>query len=213
MKYGVLGSGDVGRTIAEKLLSLGHEVAIGTRAPQRLAEWNANDCPGAKVSSFADTAEFGETVLNCTAGAGSLQALAMAGADALAGKVLIDIANPLDFSKGMPPSLFTPPGDSLGEQIQRAYPRAHVVKTLNTVNAAVMVEPSLEPGEHDMFMCGNDLDAKARVSALLRDFGWASIIDLGAIDAARATEMYLPLWVQLLSAVVKTPYFNIRVVR
>lgn len=212
MNYGVLGSGDVGRTIARKLVSLGHAVTLGTRSPERLADWLANDGSGVNVGSFAEAARFGEIIFNCTAGDASLQALAMAGSDGLDGKLLIDVANPLDFSKGMPPAMLTPPGDSLAEQIQRAYPSARVVKALNTVNCSVMVEPSIVPGEHDAFVSGNDAGAKAQVTALLRGFGWSSIIDLGGLETARALEMYVSLWVQLYSGVVKSPAFNIRVV-
>ena len=153
-------------------------------------------------------------VFNATAGGASLDALRMAGAANLAGKVLVDVANPLDFSKGMPPSLTVCNTDSLGERIQAAFPDARVVKTLNTVNTTVMVDPQgVAGGDHHLFVCGNDANAKASVTTLLRDeFGWTHIIDLGDITAARGTEMYLAIWIRLMGT-LGTPRFNIRVMR
>jgi predicted dinucleotide-binding enzyme len=150
-------------------------------------------------------------VFNCTAGQASLEALRLAGAENLDGKTLVDVSNPLDFSRGMPPTLTVSNTDSLGEQIQRAFPRARVVKTLNTMNNAVMVNPALVPGEHDVFVSGNDRAAKDQVMALLCDgFGWQSIIDLGDITTARGVEMVLPLWVSLMG-VKQTGTFNFHV--
>jgi hypothetical protein len=170
---------------------------------------------GARASqgTFADAAAFGELVFNCTAGTVSLEALSAAGEENLGGKVLVDVSNPLDFSKGRPPTLSVCNDDSVGEQIQRAFPEARVVKALNTMNAGVMVDPASIPGEHDVFMCGNDDGAKAQVSELLQSFGWPAerIIDLGDITAARGLEMYLPLWLRLMGAF--GPQFNIKVVR
>ena len=149
----------------------------------------------------------------CTAGAGTLEALHAAGAANLAGKVVIDVTNPLDFSKGFPPRLSICNDDSLGEQIQRAFPSARVVKSLNTVTCSVMVDAARLPGEHVMFVAGNDAAAKAEVTALLRDgFGWRTVIDLGDIGQARGTEMYLPLWVRLYGA-LGTAEFNLAIVR
>ncbi|MFE1307831.1 NADPH-dependent F420 reductase [Streptomyces sp. NPDC058755] len=215
MRYAVLGTGVVGRTIAGKLAALGHEVVIGTRDPQAtvartepdaygnppIAQWLAQHTQ-VRLLSFADAAAFGEAAVNTTAGAVSLQALQAAGADNLAGKILLDIANPLDFSQGMPPSLNPVNTDSLGEQIQRAFPEAKVVKTLNTMNSQVMVEPSRVAGEHDVFVCGDDTDAKKFATELLAEFGWPreSVIDLGDITAARGTEMLLPVWLRLWGA-------------
>ncbi|HEX8067754.1 MAG TPA: NAD(P)-binding domain-containing protein [Thermoleophilaceae bacterium] len=201
MRIGVLGTGMVGRTLASKLVELGHDVCMGARdaANERAAGWAAEAGELARHGTFADAAEHGDVVVNATAGTGSLEALRAAGADALAGKVLVDVANPLDFSQGMPPTLAVCNTDSLGEQIQREFPDARVVKALNTVNAGVMVDPGLVPGDHNLFVCGDDVDAKADVGSLLRSFGWpaGSIVDLGGIDAARGTEMYLPLWLRL----------------
>lgn len=227
MKIAVLGTGTVGRTLADKFSQLGHEVCIGTRDPaETLARTDsgpygdppfgawAADRPGITLASFAAAARHGELIFNATSGYGSLVAVGLCGDDNLDGKILVDISNPLDFSKGMPPSLFVCNTDSLGEQIQRAFPRARVVKTLNTVNAHLMVEPGLlQDGAHSMFLCGNDPEAKARVAEFLRvQLGWKDLIDLGDISMARGTEMLLPIWVRLWGA-LKTPMFSIQVVR
>ncbi|MGH2944624.1 MAG: NADPH-dependent F420 reductase, partial [Solirubrobacteraceae bacterium] len=162
--------------------------------------------------TFADAAGFGELLVNATAGAGSLNALQLAGAEQLAGKVLVDVANPLDLSHGMPPTLTVCNDDSLAEQIQRALPEVRVVKTLNTVTAAVMVDPALVPGTHTVFLAGNELAAKVQTSELLQELGWPveSILDLGDINAARGMEMYLPLWLRLYGA-TGTAVLNIEV--
>jgi predicted dinucleotide-binding enzyme len=140
--------------------------------------------------------------------------LALCGEDNLAGKVLIDIANPLDFSQGRPPSLFVSNTDSLGEQIQRRFPQTRVVKALNTMNCEVMVDPGKVPAKHDVFLCSEDADAKRQVGELLQSFGWPAerIRDLGGIASARGTEMYVALWLRLWGA-LGTGYFNIAVVR
>ncbi len=215
MKIGVLGTGMVGNTIATKLVQLGHEVKMGSRAANngKAAEWVKTNGAKASQGTFAETAQFGEILFNCTSGMGSLEALKSAGATNLKGKILVDIANPLDFSKGMPPSLSVCNTDSLAEQIQRAFPDAKVVKALNTVNCKLMVTPSLVKGDHDLFICGNDAASKTKVTGILKDwFGWKSVIDLGDITAARATEMVLPIWVRLMG-VFQSPNFNFKVVR
>ena len=198
----MLGTGVVGTTIAGKLRELGHDVLIGSRTA------------GEDAVPFADAAAHGELVFNCTNGNASLDALGAAGAENLAGKVLVDVANVLDFSQGRPPLVGVSTGDSLGEQIQRAFPEARVVKALNTVNANVMVDPGVVPGEHDLFLSGNDEQAKAQVAELLQSFGWPAecILDLGDITAARAQELYVTLWVRLMG-VTEGAAFNIRVVR
>ena len=214
MQIGVLGTGTVGTTIGTKLIELGLKVKLGARSAtnEKAAAWAASQGANASHGDFAEAAAFGEGVFNCTAGQGSLAALEQAGAENLNGKVLVDVANPLDFSRGMPPSLTVVNTDSLAEQLQRAFPGARVVKTLNTVTSAVMVNPALVPGDHDMFICGNDAAAKAQVTTLLREgFGWQSVLDLGDLSNARALEMYLPLWVRLYG-VRQSPYFNIKVV-
>src|SRR5512132_4282878 len=192
MKIGVLGTGSVGNTLATKFAALGHDVRMGARDAknEKAAAWAASAGANASHGTFADAAAFGEIVFNCTNGAGSLDALSAAGADNLRGKILVDVANPLDFSHGMPPSLFTGANDSLGERIQKAFPEARVVKTLNTVNADVMVDPGKLPWPTDIFVSGNDAPAKADVTRLLNEFGWKFVIDLGDITAARGTESY-----------------------
>ena len=216
MQIGVLGTGMAGQALATKLVELGHEVRMGSRdaANEKARAWAASAGEGASQGTFADAADFGELLLNCTAGAASLEALEQAGDEALRGKVLVDVANPLDFSRGMPPTMTVCNTDSLGEQIQRRFPETRVVKALNTINYEVMVDPAVAPGEHDLFVCGDDAVAKATVTDLLESFGWPRerIIDLGGIDASRGTEMYLPLWVRLLG-VLGSGRFNIRVVR
>jgi predicted dinucleotide-binding enzyme len=214
MKFGVLGTGVVGSTIATKLASLGHEVKMGSRdaANPKAKAWAASAGRGASQGTFADAAAFGEIVFNCTNGAGSVDALKSTG-EALRGKILVDVANALDFSKGMPPTLFVSNTDSLGETIQRTFPEAKVVKALNTVNANIMVDPGRVKGDHDLFVCGNDAAAKARVIRLLQEeFGWKSVNDIGDITAARATESYLHLWLRLYGA-LQTADFNVHVVR
>lgn len=198
MRIGVLGTGMVGRAISGKLAELGHDVQVGSRTA------------GDGTVEFADAAAHGELVFNCTNGAASLDALAAAGEPNLAGKPLIDVANALDGSGG----LFVDNRDSLGERIQAAFPDALVVKALNTINCNVMVDPASVPGDHVVFVCGNDDEAKARTSELLGEFGWPAerVIDLGDITAARAAEHYLMLWLRLWKA-VGGPQFNIAVHR
>jgi predicted dinucleotide-binding enzyme len=214
VRIAILGTGTVGGRLGTKLVSLGHEVKMGSRTAQnpKAAEWAKVNGPKASAGTFADAAKFGEVVFNCTAGSVSLEALKLAGASNLGEKVLIDVANPLDFSRGMPPTLTVCNTDSLGEQIQRAFPGAKVVKALNTVGNEVMVNPGLVKGEHDTFVCGNDLQAKAKVVEILRSFGWKSPIDLGDITGARGLEMLLPVWVRLLGT-LQTRNFNFKVVR
>jgi len=214
MKFGVLGSGMVGSAIAGKLVSRGHEVRMGSRTAsnEKAAAWVSAAGKGASQGTFADAAAFGEIVFNCTSGAGSVDAVRAAEAQNLRGKVLVDVANPLDFSKGMPPTLFVSNDDSLAERIQAALPEAKVVKALNTINANVMVNPGRVPGETDVFVCGNDAGAKAQVIRILKEeFGWKTVIDLGDLTAARGTESYLHLWLRIMGA-LKTADFNVKVV-
>ena len=212
----MLGTGAVGQTIGGKLIGLGHEVMMGARqtGTEKAVEWARGAGERAREGSFSDAARFGEVIVNATAGTASLAALEMAGAAELAGKVLIDVANPLDFGGGGLPTLSVCNDDSLGEQIQRALPEAKVVKALNTVNAGVMVTPGDLAERHNIFICGDDRDAKRHVTKLLESFGWPpdDIIDLGDITAARGTEMYLPLWLRMMGA-TGTAQFNIRIVR
>jgi predicted dinucleotide-binding enzyme len=215
MRIGILGTGVVGRTIGTKLVKLGHDVRMGSRSTggEKARGWIKEAGGKSSEGTFADAAARAEIVFNCTPGNVSLEVLSATGAKNLEGKTLIDVANPLDASKGMPPILSVCNTDSLGEQIQRAFPTAHVVKSLNTVAAAVMVEPSIIPGVHDMFVSGNDAKAKGQVVDLLKTgFGWKEVIDLGDITAARAQEMLLPLWLRLYMK-FQTPNVNVRVAR
>jgi len=202
MRIGVLGTGVVGSTIASALVAAGEQVMMGSRSKgnAKAVAWASQAGPNAAEGSFRDTAAYSEALFNCTAGIASLEALEQAGSENLRGKILIDLANPLDFSKGMPPTLTVCNTDSLGEQIQRAYPECRVVKTLNTINCKVMVQPALVPGTHNVFLSGNDAAARAQVAEWLgRWFGWKpdSFIDLGDITSARGTEMMLPVWIRL----------------
>lgn len=213
MDIGVIGSGMVGQALAGACAAQGHDVVVGTRDPDKLSEWLAGVEGTARVGSFADAAAHGELVIVATRGDVTLAALDLAGADNLTGKVVLDISNPLDFSQGMPPSLFIVNTDSLGEQVQRAHPEARVVKSLNTINASLMVHPrALDDGDHTMFVCGDDADAKATVIDLLHEFGWRDIIDLGDITNARGTEQLLPIWIRLMGT-LGTPAFGFKVVR
>ncbi len=215
MKIGVLGTGVVGKTIASKLAAIGHEVKLGARSAtnENAAAWVAETGKGASQGTFGAAAAHGEVVFNCVSGDATLAALESAGAPALEGKILIELANPLDFSNGFPPSLLVSHADSLGEQVQRAFPGAKVVKTLNTINCVVMVDPARAGADHDLLMCGNDPAAKEQVAAYLRDwFGWKSILDLGDITNARGQEAYVLLWARLYGS-LGTPDFNLKIVR
>jgi predicted dinucleotide-binding enzyme len=227
MRLGVLGTGVVGQAIAGKLSELGHEVVVGTRDPDQtlgrqepdvfgnppFGAWLAEH-PAVRLAGLGDAAAHGEVVVNATAGGAALEALRLAGEANLDGKVLVDVANPLDFSQGMPPSLSVSNTDCLGECIQREFPTARVVKTLNTVTASVMVNPGLVGGgDHTVFVSGNDPEAKALVTDLLTEgFGWRDVIDLGDITTARGAEMQMALWLRLMGS-LGTPMFNFKVVR
>jgi 8-hydroxy-5-deazaflavin:NADPH oxidoreductase len=227
VRVAVLGTGMVGRALSGKLAALGHETWIGTRDVEAamgsteaardgsgtFSEWlSGNDA--VRAATFAEAAEAAEVVFNATSGMASLDALGLAGAENLSGKILVDVSNPLDFSRGMPPSLSVCNTDSLAEQIQATFPDARVVKSLNTVTAGLMVDPGrVAGGEHAVFVASDDADAKATVTGILRDgFGWKHVVDLGGITAARGMEMYLPLWLGMMGA-LQTPMFNIAVVR
>jgi len=216
-KITVLGTGIVGDTIGSKLIELGHSVAMGSRTinNEKALAFVAKHNGKAIEGTFADAAAYGEIIFNCTKGSGSIDALKMAGDNNLKDKIIVDISNPLDFSKGMPPFLTISNTNSLGEEIQKAFPTAKVVKTLNTMNCGLMVHPdSLNNGDHDTFICGNDANAKDKVIEILKSIGWSDkhIIDLGDITAARGTEMYLALWVRVLGS-INTGNFNIKIVR
>ena len=228
-KIAVIGTGTVGQTFASKLVSLGHEVMMGTRnvadklaAPGKdmygnppFAEWHAAN-KSVQLGTFAEAAAFGEIILNVTQGDNSINALTMAGSKNLEGKILVDIANPLDFSKGMPASLIPELSNtnSLGEEIQKTFPGAKVVKTLNTMWAGLMVNPKMiGGGDHTAFICGNDAEAKNTMKSLMNEFGWKNenILDLGDISAARGTEAVLPIWLRIWSA-TQNGAFNFKLV-
>lgn len=213
MRIGVLGTGVVGQTIGSKLVHLGHEVMMGSRdaANPTAITWSKKEGPRASFGTFANAAGFGEIVFNCTLGSASLEALRQAGAENLDGKILIDTSNPLDYSTEVW-TLTVANTDSLGEQIQRAFPKSRVVKTLNTMNCNVMVEPGKLSERTDAFVSGNDIEAKAVVISILRDwFGWKSVIDLGDIQTSRGVEMFVVLW-QSLRNWTSSHRFNIKVV-
>jgi len=204
MRIGVLGTGMVGRTIGAKLVGLGHEVMLGSRTADNAdaTAWAAEVGGRATHGTFADSAAFGEVLFNCTGGMVSLAALEAAGEDNIGDKVLVDVSNALDFSQGMPPRLAVANTDSVGEQIQRRFPSARVVKSLNTMNCAVMVDPAAVPGYHNVFVSGDDDGAKATVRDLLGQFGWprGAVIDLGDIKSARGAEALVLFWVFLRGA-------------
>ena len=229
MKIAIIGTGTVGRTLASKLVELNHDVTIGTRnvvdkltstakdnyGNPSFVEWHKANSK-IKLGTFADSASFGEIVINATNGSNSVTALIQSGTKNLTAKVLIDIANPLDFSNGMPPSLL--PGlnntNSLGEEIQKTFPDTMVVKTLNTMWCGLMVNPKLiGNGDHINFISGNNEEAKIKVRKLLHQFGWTdeNIVDLGDITAARATESLLPIWLRIMG-VTKSGAFNFKLV-
>lgn len=214
MKIAVLGTGMVGESLATRLAELGHQVTMGARsaANEKAGAWAKK--AGGAAADFAGAASGAEVVFNCTKGDASLQALAAAGAANLRGKVLVDVSNPLDFSKGMPPTLTVANTDSLGEQIQAAFPETKVVKALNTLTAPLMGNPRALPEDHTVFVAGNDGSAKEAVHGLLREFGWkdAEIVDAGDITAARGLEAWLLLWTRLYGA-LGTSMFNLRLVR
>jgi predicted dinucleotide-binding enzyme len=227
MKIGILGTGGVGRTMAERLQGLGHEVMLGTRDVNATMENTSGTVMGGppvkdwlaqnknvRLGSHAEAAAFGELIINATSGQGSVQALEQAGRQNLGNKVLLDISNPLDFSKGMPPTLSICNDDSLGEKIQREFPELRVVKGFNTLSAPLMVNPKALPERTNLFICGNDTDAKNKVRELMNSFGWQNddIIDLGDITMSRGTEQILPIWVRLWGA-LGTPMFNFRIVK
>ncbi|MFL5808941.1 MAG: NADPH-dependent F420 reductase [Flavisolibacter sp.] len=220
MNIGVLGTGVVGETIASALTAKGHNVRMGSRSAnnEKAAAWVKKSNEHATQGDFNDAATFGEIVFLCLNGEHALDAVRSIDADNVMHKIVVDLTNPLDFSKGMPPRLIEGLNNStsLGEQIQDALPGAHVVKALNTVTASLMVNPKLvSNGDHHLFICGNNADAKNKVQHFLVDtFGWKpdNLLDLGGIQSARTTEAYVPFWVSMMQA-LGSPMFNIKVVK
>jgi predicted dinucleotide-binding enzyme len=230
MRISVLGTGVVGQTLSVKLIETGHDIMMGTRDVQEKLLEESNDMYGnpplkewlkrnekVTLGTFAESAAFGELIINATNGANSLNALDLAAEENLSGKVLLDVSNPLDFSHGMPPSLLDGVNNtnSLGEEIQKEFPETKVVKTFNTMNCYLMVDPnSVGGGNHVNFISGNDVPAKGMVRELIRQFGWKeeNIFDLGDISAARAQESFLLNWVRIMG-VLNTGAFNFQIVK
>jgi predicted dinucleotide-binding enzyme len=226
MRIGILGTGIVGRSVAEGFARAGHDVAIGTRDVDTLmsrseadrmgnppfAVWHA-DHDAIAVTRYAGAAAHGELLVNATRGDGSIEAITAAGEDNIAGKILVDTTNPLDFSAGFPPTLFVANTDSLAERIQAAFPGVHVVKAWNTMTAAIMTDPAaLGGGDHSLIVCGNDEPAKTAFTQIAREsFGWTHVMDIGDLTGARAMEAYVTLWVRAMAA-LGTPMFNVRFV-
>ncbi|HLF07564.1 MAG TPA: NAD(P)-binding domain-containing protein [Thermoplasmata archaeon] len=202
MKVGILGSGDVGRALGAKFAALGHEVKIGTRDVKKkeVADWLKGTKGKVSAGSFSEAAAHGEIVVLCTNGAGAENAVELAGEKNLGAKVLIDVTNPLDFSKGMPPGLFVGTSESLAERIQAKLPKAKVVKAFNIVGNAQMVNPKMKDGTPTMIVAGNDAGAKEKVSSVLKEFGWDDVVDAGDLAGARWLEAWVPLWVRVCEA-------------
>lgn len=221
MDIAVLGTGAVGRTLAAAFADRGHAVVVGTRDPAATlartdgdapySAWQAEH-PGVGLATFAEAAAGADVVVNASSGMATLEVLGLAGAESLDGKVLLDVSNPLDFSAGFPPTLAVKDTDSLGEQVQRAFPGARVVKSLNTLNAGLMADPARLGSSTTVFVSGDDAEAKAVVAGLLAELGHDDVLDLGGIETARGTEMYLPLWLRTLGA-LGTADFNLKIVR
>jgi len=216
MRIGILGTGVVGTTLGTGFVRSGHEVRLGSRTSgnEKAGQWAAEVGAGASTGTFAEAAEFGGVVVNATGGLVSIEALTAAGQQNLAGKPLLDVANPLDFSGGFPPRIVQDDGRSLAEAIQATFPEARVVKTLNTMTAAVMADPRSLPSDHSVFLAGDDVDAKQVATTLLGSLGWApdEIVDVGGLASARGLELYLPLWLSLMGS-LGSATFNIQVVR
>ncbi len=223
MKIGIIGSGVVAQTLGSKLIELGHDLILGTRDPGKLddkkmlgatlREWKSQTGARGKIGTFQEAAAHGELLINATSGVVSLEALKLAAAEKVGSKVLLDVANELDSSKGMPPHVLASQERCLAEKLAAAFPNLKVVKSLNTISAPVMVDPqALGGGDHTVFVSGNDAGAKATVVGLLKSFGWTDVLDLGDLATARGPEMYLAMWVRLWGA-TQTGQLNIKVVR
>jgi len=218
MNIGILGTGMVGNALGTKLVQGKNSVTMGSRTADNEAaqKWAAPLGDRARTATFGDAAVFGEIVFNCTGGAHSMEALGTVDAESLRGKILIDVSNPLQQAEDGSMIMSFCNTDSLGERIQKAFPNTRVVKALNTVNCEVMVNPSLVPGDHNLFICGNDAAAKGEVVSLLASwFSWKpeNIVDLGDITGARGMEMLMPLWLRLFQGVIGHPHFNYQIVR
>lgn len=218
MKIAIMGTGTVGEAIGSKLIALGHDVMMGSRTKnnEKALEFVNKNSGRPREGTFAEAAHFGEIIFNCTKGEHSIDALKSTG-DGLNGKIVVDVANPLDFSQGMPPTLIPAlsNSNSLGEEIQKTFPKVKVVKTLNTMWNGLMVNPNLiGNGDHINYICGNDAEAKSKVIAILQEMGWKkeNILDLGDISAARGTESFLPIWLRIYLA-TGSGAFNFKLVK
>jgi 8-hydroxy-5-deazaflavin:NADPH oxidoreductase len=216
MKIAVLGTGSVGNAIGSKLVALGHEVVMGSRTAgnEKATKWVSENGPKASNGTFADAASKSELIVLATNGGATLDIVKLAGTANFTGKVVIDISNPLDFSKGMPPTLLPEFNNttSLSEEVQKLIPDAHVVKTWNTMNAGLMVNPGMLQDSGTIFISGNSADAKATVKGILEAVGWKHILDLGDATAARGAEQVVILWVRIWGA-LGTPQFNFKIVQ
>jgi len=213
MKIGILGTGMVGNALGTKLVQIGHEVMLGSREAKNESgqKWASALGERARTGTFREAATFGEVAISCTNGVHALAALESVGAEPLRGKILIDVSNPLQPTEDGTIVMAFCNSDSLGERIQRAFPETRVVKALNTVNCEIMIAPARVPGEHDLFICGNDGGAKEEVTRYLSEWlGWKAenVIDLGDIRGARGTEMMMPFWLRLFQGVIGHPHFN-----
>ncbi len=196
MKIGIIGSGDVGRTLASGFLSFGHEVMLGSRdiMQEKVQQWQSSNGKNALLGNFTEAAIFGEVVVLASPWVGTKNAVDLAGSSNFIGKTVIDVTNPLDFSGGVPPKLDVGMTDSAGEMIQSWLPEAYVVKAFNIVGSSNMVNPQFNEGKPDMFICGNELTAKETVTKFLDDFGWQTI-DLGNIEMSRLLEPLALVWI------------------
>lgn len=228
MNIAVIGTGAVGQAMAKKFSNLGHKVFMGTRDVEQSRNRKEQDAWGApgigswiqenpevELTTFKQAAEKGNDLLILAVnGMAAINTLKNIGEELLNGKVMIDISNPLDFSKGFPPTLSVCNTESLGEHIQNSFPKLKVVKALNSVSNSIMINPQLIEGDHVVFICGNDAGAKIEVGSILESFGWKpeNIVDLGDITSSRGTEMILPLWTRLMGK-YQSPLFNINIVK
>jgi predicted dinucleotide-binding enzyme len=196
-KIGILGTGDVGRTLAKGFVARGHDVKLGSRDAnnEKAQAWAKENGAKASAGTFADAAKHGEIIVLATVWTGTKQAIEMAGPDSFAGKLVIDATNPLDTSGGGGPRLAVGHTDSGGETVQRWLPKAHVVKCFNIVGHGLMVDPKIPGGPPDMWIAGNDEGAKTKVAEILHDFGWGPPLDTGGIEGARLLEPMCILWV------------------
>jgi len=214
MKIGMLGTGMVGEALGTKFVQLGHQVKMGSRTAnnESATKWAAKNGANASTGTFADAAAFGEISFLCLKGEVEMDVVRSVGVGPFGGKIVVDVSNPLDFSRGMPPSLSVCNTNSLGEEVQKALPSAKIIKTLNIVNCDIMVDPGKAGEQPTMLICGNDAAAKTKVTSLLKNLGWSDIIDLGDITKSRGTEMLLPVWLNLMQT-LGHPHFGFKVVR